>query len=439
MRLLKLEDLCLRIISLNLSIFYKYLIKNGKKLPTCLGQKLYNYSLSNHQSFIEQDLKLFENSISPLNSIILLGKKFKLVKYFNFLNRHQLDYFKIVNLYNSLIENNSFKFSTKILEIKYFINEKFMDNNFLFYCSALNTIIIDASFNSQGIQLYLPILIKNSGENLENLQINGIQFKQDIYINFLGSLKNKIRLKRISFRSLVECNRIDDKNYQCQTYMLLNHLNSSSNTLKYFEFGGNFCLQHSQLFLKNFKKLEFISIYVSNISIKYHNEFFNYLAINLANNLKNFQLIINNLDNSFESLCFFLERCENLEKIRITCLFLEKIIYPEKIFVSLMNSANPLKDIILFPVKNPGKKFFVKLENLLKICHSIQTIKIDNLPEDKCVNFLKEIKNSMNFLSSVQFFLDKSNSKNLLYIGKFLKYCENIKSFCLQCKIPEKN
>lgn len=113
-----LENLCLKNVCLNLSLNYLVCKKYKLKIPYKLGQKIFDNSFNYINKFNKNDLKLFSNNFIQLINVDLYKKQFKNIKYFDFLNGHQLDKLIIGNIDNfQLLTNNNFSISTKQLII----------------------------------------------------------------------------------------------------------------------------------------------------------------------------------------------------------------------------------------------------------------------------------------------------------------------------------
>lgn len=413
-----LQNILLEKITSELYLQYKFCDKNSIKIPFELGQKIYDFYLTNNEYLDENDLNFFKNEITNLKDIYIIGCKYNYVKNFDFLNRHCISNLTINGRRTFTVNDPEFLFHVDHLYMKFPYNKTTNydeKGNYFIDCITRESLRIDCSTGIEKIFWAVCHVFKNSSKHLKEI-IFDVKLPKKFFQKFLRNLKEKNEIRKIKFHSFEKC--IDDNRKEiCQTYTLLECLQNSSNCLESMEFVDNFCFFHSIQLIRNFSQLKKLGLKFyferENDQIKFLNFLLKYFNNNLIE--INFNFVCNPI--IIENVCYFLKYCHNLQNV----YFNGRQIFSNKIYESLKASSKMIKK---FYVCNTDEKCFSYME-FIETCQSLTDIIIgkDIINEPLSVIF----KNSLDSISKIKFEDVKNlNNENILNIKHFIRNLKNL-------------
>lgn len=417
-----LQDLCLVIIVSNLYYQYEKCMKYSLKIPSQLTDKIYKYYSAYNEYFCEKDLNFFRNQISLLKNLCPLGIKFKFIKDFNFLHNHHLENLEILNSHFLFIENQKLnvKVDNLIINFQHFDNKLKIKENFI---NILNCKSIKVKgFNvNDGILVILSNIFKNSNEYLQKISIN-ILLENEELKELLEYFRNKKHLKAIAFFKLLNCSEEKQMEEKCQTFIVLNLLKNSADSVESIKFRCCFCFCHGIDFIKNFTRLKSVHLHLNSFGVnKYaQSRFLDLLSREKCKTLLKIQFKITYSKEISGVLHNFFINCENLQDVSILTESRSNCL-EHQIYKSFKNSAKYLNTVKL---DTNMEKSFPMYKAFLTCCYSLTEINIG----EKLLNgsSLSEIfQNSKGSIKSV--ILEEINN-NILFTENISNFIEFIKS-----------
>lgn len=201
----RLDDLCITILSLNIHRYCKT-SKESWKLryshSTSIGDKLMQacFTNSSGKGLYEDEFRfLFDNFY--IRKIIFSKETFKMIKYFDFLNKKSLDIIEFDSTFGKIfkINSNSFRLSTVFSPTIRFDRLK---NSFEFFQNLHVNKEIFLSFDTiRGLErnttnLYLTVL-RNTSKKLENIAIKHGYPTKEFIENCFEILNERKNLKKL--------------------------------------------------------------------------------------------------------------------------------------------------------------------------------------------------------------------------------------------------
>lgn len=420
-----LENFCLNKICLNLSLNY-YLIKNFNiKLPKSFGQKIFNNCFKIINFFTENDLKFFNKNISSLKTIDICKKQFKKIKYFDFLNQHNLDNISIGNIDNFYLKNEaSFSIITKNLIITNMncsiVRDINIFNIFLSKCIVTESIVCHLKQN-QLFTNYDNLLFNNNYNSIKILNITGIE----VCVHHLYTLKQFF----IKNNSLIELslfiNHSSRKNDDSTDINMKNFLLSIPNTirilhLEFFYFDDDI-FENFSIVIKNLINLNEIFIQPMPYDAKMVKEILKSLAIYTSDRLTKIGLIFSEVNyETNKILVKYLKKFQYLKKVCIRGEnFMENDLFFD-IISSLNQSAQYIEefDFLFNGIDTGGREFNKFLPN----CYSLKEFDISYFLDEGTYPYyvllaMNNCRKTINLLKLYHYRLSKDFSEQLSAIN----------------------
>lgn len=473
-----LKSICMSKICLNLYFNYQLCKKNSFKVPSAVGQQIFEFSFNVFVQFEDNDLKFFKREITELRRINLKRQQFGRIKFFDFLNGHVLDELSFGVIEKFYVPNNKFRVKVNKVIISNLGGKYNNSWKLLNYLVVVNSIVIrdtEAEFenfnsvinllnNSEKTLLSLHLDMKNlpikvlkeindilmKKNDLEkfatNLPIENFEFEKydfDIELICRNITKLDLNFKNLSIESVELIGKIPRLNsIKISTFLKDNKITDAFlNTLN-----EQLCLKIENLYL-TFKEItielsEKINdslancITLKNIQIKSvdrNNHLNSKIFISLlpsAPFLKTIYLSFKdpvNVDNAVEN---FLLECSSLIRFEIN-LYLAFAIDVKFINHALNSSKETIEifRISYWRLMNDQVKNFIipKMINVKEI--NIEAIVFEDNNTMKYL--LRSLINSTKYLKSFSLIKCKLHDLNIIDFGKFLNSCQSLQNISI--------
>lgn len=358
---MNLLRLCLNKICSNLYLYYRFCKMESVKLPSFIGQLIFDNSFKILGQFSENELKFFKYEITELKKINLQKKQFDSIKYYDFLNGHHLDELQIGFIENFYIKSKNFVIFTKDLKINYnldVVNENF---KFLTYIYAEKSISVFYLSGNENFNSFTTVL-KNSSKLLQELYIGWISLSIEHYRRINDILKEKKNLKKFLLR-------IDNWNNEDKTseFAVLDQITRKTTELN-IDFEHKIPIGFPRL-IENMSNLNSIGIDTALEDDDITKSFLRCLNGNIGFNLKILILTFKNITLNIDGLLVEnLKYCKKLTSFSMSVI--ENSHLTSNIFKSLIPCTNSL-EIIYLPFTS-FSNFNNIVDNFLINCSSLK-------------------------------------------------------------------
>lgn len=438
--MIKLSNLCIKIIIENLELIYKISKKRLFIIPEKISENLFKYCLLNEKSLNFNELKFFSYKITNLNNVILTKNQYFFIESYDFLNNLNLNNLNI-NLKNNkmILKNLNKNFRINVNNLKLTIenllinefNEKFFLNLYV------NGKIEFIGNNFETDCHFFKILLKNSSDNLHKLFIKNIYFLNDSFNEITKIIKMKNNLIEFYVFSINCWNY--NSSIICSTDELCKSLISSSNSLQTLKFdlesNAVWCLKHINLIFQYCHSLNHIEISLMDKCLYDQIEFLNNLHKFCWKSLNILHLIIPIKNELLSDLLILLKSCKYINELNLN-IKLITIINITDIFESLKFCSNSLKKLTIVIQHTT---FYEQLSSYLEYDFNDFLLNFMNLHEFSItgIKFLWKIINFENLktLSINSISLTNCNlnmEKNLLIFYEFLKSLKTVENFFIE-------
>lgn len=339
---LRLENICLNSICLNLYLNYRICKKNSLRIPSRIGQLIFENSFIILLKFDSNDLKFFKKEITDLKSIDLQKKQFKYIEYYDFLNGHNLDLLQIGIIEKFNLKNSkNFHLTSNEIIIKHYGTNSNNTGKLLNYCFIKESITLLLKEDSENFNDFIN-LIKNCDDSLRILDLQENNLSLIEFEKILKILTTKPNLKNLSIDLLSSNNDYENLNENIKNNLFVN---LSENVTDLNIAIDDYLYKNFYNVLDKFKYLNSLALWTLPGDDKMIGKILNLIRINYCNNLQKLELHFEDLSEfSNDCLADNLKYFHKLTNITISSYNVNNCLN-WKIFDGLMNSSKTLEDI----------------------------------------------------------------------------------------------
>lgn len=492
----KLEIICLDKICDNLLLIKKICERRNYKIPSKLGQKIFDNSFRIINEFTEEDLKFFRKEIIEIKSVNFYKKQFKTIEYFDFLNEQHLENLIIGNIENFRLRNNVFLLTVNNLQIgdysyskpinfdgleilllnvqvknsiTFKANNKIAFSNVIYYLlknskhslTSINIPAVDLTlYDFKSVLCFLKgqKQLKELSLNLKDIFQNNIHMEDKFLLGYLKNLPNTITELNLNLQSndyqLFNClsiifkqlNKLDS--FSLDTFIddddliieILNNIKQfSSDKLIYidFTFVRITKLVNQKLIEFFYKCSNLTSIYISCINEENNlDQYFVFSCCHLAQEIKHFYPEFSNNDSISYSYNKFLTMCKSLKSVEIG-FYLDIRVQLKNIFSALKSSRESLTSIE-FSFCTITNEFALGFPSLV-YCLEVIEFEVVNFQGNSLAELLKNLRHTAENLKKFIFIGCELESTDCVVIGRFLGLCRNLEEINLSYNELVKN
>lgn len=435
-----LNYLCIEIIGKNIKRYCK-LPNNQWRLRYSkeLGEKILNSTISNsfYDGINEKSFKfIFSNFY--IENVRFFPIIIKRIEYFDFLNNLKFNKFKL-NSESPIKLRNRQNFSMEIdfLKIDFKCDKNLLEESYGFFSNVKvnKSIYIYMKFGDENtmekLENIILILIENSSENLETLQIFTYRLTKNFIKKCIPVIKKRKNLKKLEGINISEFDESSIIDLYQSTFS-----NLTSFTIKNIQ--GNLNLKTINICLKYLYSIQQLKIFLTELKFLDNLDEIKSLFFTLKsrnnNNLTELLFQFINLINFGKEFSLFLQSCFNIQYF----VFIEEKIRKIKdynFFDSLSNSWKSLKYIHLELMWITTSKRSESLQNLLRFS-SINEILLKKIYFKKERNFFLEMIRTIGIfkcnITSLQIIKCRIPENELKFFPNILKNLNSMKIFHLE-------